>query len=409
MRVGSQGNLAVWAQVRYGGEVFSIRTAWSRVPNRWSIQAERSKKVKGLVDLSSSNPTQVGLGLPTDVLEALANPEGRFYRPEPLGVPSARDAISEYYQRRGVDVDPDRVVVTATTSEAYAFVFRLLLDPGGQVMVPEPSYPLLPFLVDLGDLAMSPYRLRWQGRWALDRSTLSNGGAIVAVQPNNPTGSVLSSEERRSLVEHAVQHQAAIVSDEVFLDYLVDPQKFSSATSATQKRVLTFTLSGLSKVAGLPQLKLSWIVVSGPAGPVQEALARLEVMADTFLSVSTPVQLALGRLLKHAESFQVALRARLAGNRRRLAKAILPHDGGWNAILPLSAGKDDEAITLALAQDRGVLVQPGCLYDLDFPALVISLLPDESTFSAGLTRILAHCNATSIGVDQLRSATSMSC
>jgi alanine-synthesizing transaminase len=346
--------------------MFSKRTRWDRTRNALTAAIAEAKQDPRFVDLTVSNPTTVGLLPDARLLEALADPRSLTYEPEPFGLRSAREAVAAYYARRNVAVDPDRIVLCATTSEAYTFLFRLLLDPYDRVAVPTPSYPLFTFLAELADVETvhDPKRSK----------------AIIVVSPNNPTGECPDDRARAELVAHGLP----LIADEVFLDYLIVPARFSALTFATESRTTTFTLSGLSKVAGLPQLKLSWIVVSGPES--EEALARLEIIADTFLSLATPVQHALRVLLTHAETFQQALRDRLAHNRAMLPKNARAGDGGWYALLPIDG--DDEQVALDLLADERILVHPGYFFDLTEPALVISLLPDEATFRRALEKIL---------------------
>lgn len=367
--------------------VFSRRTTWSREPNALSVAVTSAARDARYVDLTISNPTAIGLSPNPALLAALEHPGGIEYRPAPLGLTSAREAVAAYYKRRGVEIDPEAVVITATTSEAYTFLFRLLLDPRDRVAAPAPSYPLLSFLAELADVELVPYRLAPLGRWTMDVSTLEAAKAVITVSPNNPTGSTLSLGERSEIVAHARANQGAIIADEVFLDYLIDAERFVSVTFTQEKEALSFSLSGLSKVAGLPQMKLSWIVASGPSDLVAEAKARLEIIADTHLSVATPVQLALPALLDHAERFQLMLRDRLEHNRALLPRDALPSEGGWYAILPLEAGQDDEAFALDLLEAEKIHVHPGYLFDIDRPVIVVSLLPPEETFAEALERV----------------------
>lgn len=367
--------------------VFSRRTGWSRELNPLSRALDATAKDPRYVDLTISNPTTIGLSPNPGLIHALDDPGGIEYRPAPRGLRSAREAVAAYYGRRNVDVDPSSIILTATTSEAYTFLFRLLLDPHERVATPVPSYPLLSFLAELADVELAPYRLGLLGRWTVDVSTLADAKAIVTVSLNNPTGSTLSLGERSELLAHARRNEAAIIADEVFLDYLVDAERFAAASFAAEEGALCFTLSGLSKVAGLPQMKLSWIVLSGPSERVAEAKARLEIIADTFLSVATPVQLALPALLDHAERFQLTLRDRLEQNRAHLPEDALPSEGGWYAILPLDPDRDDEGFALELLETEKILVHPGYLFELDRPAIVISLLQPEDIFADALARL----------------------
>jgi len=351
-------------------------------------------------DLTGSNPTVAGLLYPDDLLDGLAEREGRTYRPEPLGLPAARKAVAAHYGRSGVDVDPDRIVLAASTSEAYGHVFKLLCDPGDAVLVPLPSYPLLPHLVTLEGLRTVPYRLELDEAWQPDPRVLAEAQAraLVAVHPNNPTGSFLTAETVQALVGACARSGAALVVDEVFLDYPLGDGAHA-ATLAGEARALTFCLGGLSKLVGLPQLKLSWIVIGGPAAEVRRALDGLAFIADQYLSVNTPVQLALPQLLDRGAAVRSEILARCRRNLDALIRStaatesvtLHPPQGGWCAVLRVPAVHDDEALALALLEQDGVAVHPG--YVFDFPAdgfLVISLLTEPAIFDTGVARILAR-------------------
>jgi hypothetical protein len=349
----------------YTNRVFSKRTSWDRTQNALTTAIDEIERDPSFVDLTISNPTTIGIDPDPELLRALADPRSLVYEPHPFGLREAREEVAAYYARRNVAVDPERIILTATTSEAYTFLFRLLLDPYDRVAVPTPSYPLFTFLAELADVEVVHDPLRAK--------------AIIVVSPNNPTGECPGAQARSELI---AQDKPLIV-DEVFLDYLIDPARFAELTFAGESRALTFTMSGLSKVAGLPQLKLSWIVVSGPEA--EEAIGRLEIIADTFLSVSTPVQHALPALLSHAETFQRALRERLAKNRAQLPPYARAGDGGWYAILPIEG--DDEALALELLEREGILVHPGYFFDMETPAIVVSLLAHEEIFAAAARKI----------------------
>jgi alanine-synthesizing transaminase len=384
--------------------MFSRRTGWARDPNPLAQAVAEVKKRHDVLDLTESNPTRVQL--PMDraaVAAALAQGAEVDYAPAPLGTARAREAVADYYSRRGVTVAPERVVLTATTSEAYVYLFRLLADPGDAVVAATPSYPLFASLAEAAEVRLEPHALQYEGRWRLDPAALAAAlsprvRALLTVGPGNPTGACLGPVDRRRLVQAALQRDLAVISDEVFLDYLDAPERFAAHSFAREAECLTFTLSGLSKVAALPHLKLSWIVVNGPLEAVAEATARLELMADTFLSVATPVQEALPRLLEQAEETQDFLRARLWENAdhlrdaaRRAGLSVRARDGGWSAILDLPEGFDDEAFALALVEGDQVVVQPGYLYDLtDRPALVLSLLLPPEAFQEGVDRLMAR-------------------
>ena len=385
--------------------MFSTRTAWSLEPNPLArlVAARRAAGVP-LTDLTVSNPTECGFTYDTaGILAALADPAQGRYAPSPQGAPAARAAIAAYYAERGIEVDPAHVVLTASTSEAYAWCFKLLADPGDAVLIPSPSYPLFDYLAGLESVQTRPYPLRYDGEWhidfpALEAALTPRTRAVVVVHPNNPTGSFLKRAEYTRLAALCRAHGLAIICDEVFSDYAAaaDPARMPSL--AGTEEVLTFVLNGLSKVAGLPQMKLGWIVVSGPMADRAAALARLEVVADTYLSVGTPVQLALPWLLAGSGALRAQIQARVATNRRALDTILtgdlpahaLPAEGGWYAIVRLPAAHSEDAWALALLDRQNVLAQPGYFYDLPVPpALVLSLLPPPTLFASGVAR-LAH-------------------
>lgn len=380
---------------------YSSRLRWDLAPNRLTrLLDEKRSAGAAILDLTESNPTAAGFVYPSDqILAALADPRALRYHPAAAGMPLARAAVSDYYSGR---VSPDRILLTASTSEAYAFVFKLLADPGDEVLVPRPSYPLFDFLAAFEAVRVVQYPLVYHGasngNWTIDfdalaRSITPRTRAIVLVNPNNPTGSFLKQNELAELIALCREHSLAIISDEVFSDYALDPDPslVHSLTEVTD--VLTFCLSGLSKVAGLPQLKLGWIVTSGPA------IERLELIADTYLSVSAPVQYAAPVLLGLRTQMQDQILARVRANRAFLATQIGPTspwrllatEGGWYAVLEAPRIQTEEEWVLSLLSADGVLVQPGFFFDFEREAfLVISLLTPEEVFREGVRRILAR-------------------
>jgi aspartate/methionine/tyrosine aminotransferase len=385
--------------------MFSTRTAWSLEPNPLArlVAARRSAAGVPLTDLTVSNPTECGFTYDTaGILAALADPAQLRYAPSPQGAPAARAAIAAYYAERGLEVDPAHVVLTASTSEAYAWCFKLLADPGDSVLIPSPSYPLFDYLAGLESVQTRPYPLRYDGEWhidfpALDAAITPRTRAVVVVHPNNPTGSFLKRAEYARLAALCQAPGLAIICDEVFADYATaaDPARMPSLAGTGAVR--TFVLNGLSKVAGLPQMKLGWIVVSGPPTERAAALARLEVIADTYLSVGTPVQLALPRLLAGSGALRAQIQARVATNRRALDAVLtgdlpahaLPAEGGWYAIVRLPAAHSEDTWALALLDRHNVLTQPGYFYDLPVaPALVLSLLPPPDLFAPGVACLI---------------------
>jgi alanine-synthesizing transaminase len=381
---------------------YSSRLRWDLAPNRLTrLLDERRSAGAAILDLTESNPTAAGFAYPSDqILAALADPRALRYQPAAAGIASARAAVSEDYYSGSVH--PSRILLTASTSEAYAFVFKLLADPGDEVLVPRPSYPLFDFLAALEAVRAVQYPLAYQGAshgsWSIDfdalaRSITPRTRAIVLVNPNNPTGSFLKQAELGPLIALCREHNLAIISDEVFADYALepDPRLVRSLTDTTD--VLTFCLSGLSKVVGLPQLKLGWIVAS------QQAFERLELIADTYLSVSAPVQLAAPALLGLRTQLQNQILGRVRANRGFLASQIGPAspwrlletEGGWYAILEAPRIQSEEEWVLSLVASDGVLVQPGFFFDFEREAfLVLSLLTPEEVFREGVRRILAR-------------------
>ncbi len=384
--------------------MFSERTRWDLRPNRLAerLAAKRAKGAR-VLDLTESNPTRVGLPCPEDVLDALARAEARLYEPQPFGLRAAREAVAADFGRRGSSLDADRILLSASTSEAYAYLFKLLCDPGDEILVPRPGYPLFDFLATLESVQVRTYPLRYDGEWHVDLAALQASltprtRAVVVVSPHNPTGACLKCDERDAIEALCAGHGAALVSDEVFADYTFreDPRRVASV--ARDGPALAFTLGGLSKSCALPQLKLAWTAVTGPEAIRRDALARLEVVADTYLSVSTPVQVATPELLARKRELQAPIRARVSGNLEALRGAIGPAcpasllepEGGWSAVLRVPATRTEEERVMRLLDERDVLVHPGFFFDFPHEAyLVLSLLPAESEFAEGVARLVA--------------------
>jgi hypothetical protein len=354
-------------------------------------------------DLTLSNPTRCGIRYPPDLLAPLADPRGLVYRPEPRGLPAARRAVARELARHGAAVDPARVVLTASTSEAYTFLIKLLCAPGETVLVPTPSYPLFEQLARVEAVTALPYRLDPDAGWRLDLHEFAEAPetvrAVVVVHPNNPTGSFVHPDDADALEALCARRGWALIADEVFLDYPLDGGPGAARTFAGRRHALTFTLGGLSKSVGLPQLKLAWIAASGPRRLVGPALERLDYVADTFLSVATPVQLALSQLLRRGGTVRRAILARCRGNLRtlrRLARRlpavdVPPVGGGWSAVLRFPAVVGEEELALELLRRDRVTVHPG--YFFDFPrdgVLILSLLPEPASFQAGVDRLVAR-------------------
>jgi len=378
--------------------LFSSRLEWDAHPNPLStLLAEKRATGAPILDLTESNPTRAALVYPREeLLTALADPRALHYDPDPRGLLSARKAVSEYYVQRGVEVPASRILLTASTSEAYSYLFKLLTDPGDEILVPRPSYPLFDYLAAMESIAVRQYPLRYDGVWHIDFPALASAitsrtRAIIVVNPNNPTGSYLKRAEWERLQTVGLP----ILSDEVFSDFSFSPDPERITTLAAQNSVLTFSMSGLSKIAGLPQMKLGWIVASGPDHFA--ALNGLEWIADTYLSVSTPVQLALPRILTAAAPVQEQIRAQTASNLQHLRKNLLAAspcrcltvEGGWYAVLEVPRIRTEEDWVLQLLAEKDVLVQPGFFYDFESEAfLVLSLLTPPAIFAEGLRRIL---------------------
>jgi alanine-synthesizing transaminase len=385
--------------------LFSHRTEWPTHINRLSELASRARSgPDALLDLTTSNPTRCGFDWDSaGRLGPLIHAGNLTYDPDPLGLPSARAAIVAYYAGKGVTVSPEQIVLTSGTSEAYHFALRLLTHPGQAVLTPAPSYPLIDLLLDLNDIRQHRYPLSYGPDadgipgWSFDAANARQARqaqtrALIAIHPNNPAGHTFSSGEREALVEFVRSQDMALIADEVFLDYADGP----CTSFASEDRVLTFTLSGISKVLALPQMKLSWIVVSGPEPERREALRRLEIMADTFLSVNTPAQRSLADWFLLAPAVHQTIRARVQANRRTLAEALRHHPrltlfrgcSGWAAILGLPDDTDDESAAYDLLQSQHVLTHPGYLFDFPSGAhLVVSLLTPPSVFAEGTLRM----------------------
>jgi alanine-synthesizing transaminase len=384
--------------------MFSQRTNWKLTSNALT-QAIADVRASGqeIIDLTVSNPTQAGI-LPDAeaVLAAFVNPESMQYAPQPRGLLSARRAVCHYYREAQeiFDLDPEGIFLTTSTSEAYTYVFRLMCDPGDEILVPKPSYPLFEFLADLADVKPVPYPLVYDHGWQIDFDSLYKAAtprtrAVITVHPNNPTGSYVRTDEMAALGEFCREYQAALVADEVFLDYAHDGATRPSFISKTE--ALTFTLSGISKISALPQMKLAWLAVSGPEDRLQPAMTRLEMIADTYLSLNAPVQLAAPVLLEQRKSIQPVLLDRLRVNLGTLDQQLAAHpavtrlqtEGGWTAVIRVPAVQNDEELAIDLVRKMGVIVHPGHFYD--FPGdgyLVVSLIVDPGDFREGISRLL---------------------
>lgn len=387
--------------------MFSSRTPEDLTPNRLA-EALKAAKADGrtILDLTESNPTRVGFDYPSDLLRLLADSRGLTYAPSPFGLLEARAAVARDYSRRGVAVTPERIALTASTSEAYGCLFKLLTDAGDEVLIPRPSYPLFEHLASLDRVMARPYDLDPDAGWRIDFASLeaavtSRTRAILVVSPNNPTGSFVKSDEVERLADLAAAHDLALVADEVFADYeLTRGARATAGRLVDRGDVLSFSLGGLAKSVGLPQLKLAWIAVAGPDRLVDPALERLEIICDTYLSVSTPVQVAASELLERGVSVREQIARRVSANYQRLleqaarctltpVRRVLASEGGWSAVLEAPSRESEEDLVVNLLQDVGVLAHPG--YFFDFPResyLVVSLLVSEAQFAEGIDRVL---------------------
>jgi len=386
--------------------MFSRRTDWDLSPNRIAATLSACRESgRRILDLTESNPTRCGLGPDAETLaRVLASVAAGVYAPDPRGEPAARATLAAEYGSRGAAVPPDRLLLTASTSEAYSFIFRLLAEPGDNVLAPTPSYPLFEHLADINDLALVRYPLTRSLDFAIDLPALEASvsdrtRAILVVNPGNPTGTYLKRDEADALGALCRDRGIAIVCDEVFSDYPFAPDTGRVATLAGTAPALTFVLNGLSKMLALPQLKLAWVAVGGPEPAAREAVDRLELIADTFLSVNTPAQRALPDLLAMRSPVQKAILQRLEENRRLLAGLtaagsacrLVPSEGGWSVVLEVPRTRSEEEWAIRLLETEGVLVHPGYFFNFDAEGfLVLSLLPEPGTFAEGVERLLAR-------------------
>jgi alanine-synthesizing transaminase len=385
-------------------EVFADRANWNLKANPLS-EALAGHRAAGepLFDLTISNPTECGFEYDSRaILKALANPASLAYDPDPRGLLGARQAVAAYYAALGTEVPADDVILTTSTSEAYSFVFRTLCNPGDEVLIPEPSYPLFAVLADIQDVKLVRYPLDYDYGWqinfhALQQCITPRTRGVIVVHPNNPTGHFTKPQELEKLNEICSSRNLAIVADEVFLDFALQAG-LRSFTFADNSAALTFTMSGLSKISGLPQMKAAWLVTSGPDRLKSEALARLEIIADTYLSMNAPVQHAIPALLEQRHSFQTQLLARARKNLAELDSQLaaqkscsrLVVEGGWYAVLRVPATRSDEELAIELLAQKHVYVHPGHFYD--FPSegfLVVSLITRDEEFAAGVKLLLS--------------------
>lgn len=404
------------------GKMFADRTNWNLTPNRLSeALAAHLAAGKGLRDLSASNPTEEGFERSAEaVLTALRNDASLTYAPDPKGLLPARQAVANYYKSRGDEVSPDDIVLTTSTSEAYSFVFRTLCNPGDEILVPAPSYPLFGFLAEIHDVRLVQYRLIYDYGWqidfhAVDQAMTPRTRGIIVVNPNNPTGHYVKPDELATLNDICSKRGMALIADEVFLDFsygestvrrdaVKNPRARVAVAGrkpqslATNSPALTFTMSGLSKISGLPQMKAAWLVTSGPAELKTSALERLEVIADTYLSMNSPIQLAIPEFLDQRHGFQKQIITRVRRNVAELDRQLtskksctrLEIEGGWYALLRVPATRSDDDLAVDLLTSKGIYVHPGHFYDFQTDGyLIVSLIIQEREFAEGIRLLLS--------------------
>jgi alanine-synthesizing transaminase len=387
--------------------MFSKRVPDDRAPNRLARALQAARARGPLVDLTLSNPTVAGMSYAPDMLQALSDPAALTYRPAPLGLRSAREAVGAAYARRGLLLDADRIVLTSSTSEAYSTLFKLLCDArGNRVLTPLPSYPLFDHLTRLDEVEPRRYALEYHGAWTiapgeLDRAWTDGTRGVLVVSPNNPTGSIVRDADAAELMRRCTDRGVPLIVDEVFWDYplgaaLPEPRAFGAPSC------LLFRLGGLSKSAGLPQVKLGWIAIDGPADLASEALDRLELICDTYLSVSTPVQVAAPSLIERGRAIREQILERIRANYRVLRSRVAAADGvtlleaeaGWSAVLRVPATRSEDDLVLDLLERDRVVVHPGYFFDFAHEAyLVLSLLPEPDAFACGVDRLLERVHA----------------
>ena len=367
-----------------------------------TLEALRQRGIS-VIDLTASNPTRVGLHYPDDLLSSLSSPSSLVYEPDPLGCLAAREAVSREFARRDLSVPPERIVLSASTSEAYAWLFKLLCDPGDNVVIPQPSYPLFEHLTVLEAVAARPYRLEYHGSWRIDIDDLRNTvddrtRAVLVVSPNNPTGSFLHCDDLAALDELCAARNLMLIGDEVFADFPLDPAPHAASVLHAAAAV-SCSLGGLSKSVGLPQVKLGWLALNGPSEATGPLLSALELIADTYLSVSTPVQSAASNLLDRGSHVRRQIHDRVRRNldalRCAAARApevsVLTVEGGWSATVQVPKYRSEEALVLELLTGEHVLVHPGYFFDFEREAfLVLSLLVEPHMFDEAVPRVLAR-------------------
>jgi aspartate/methionine/tyrosine aminotransferase len=383
--------------------MFSDRTNWNLQPNRLSDALARHRAAKKpLLDLTASNPTQCGFVYDSDaILGALGNPSALIYEPEPRGLLVARSSVAEYYADRAIAVSIEDIILATSTSEAYSYVLRALCNPGDEILIPQPSYPLFELLAEIQDVKLARYALVYDHGWQIDfhsleRAVTPRTRAIIVVHPNNPTGHYVKAEELTQLNAICSTRGLALVADEVFLDFNLDNE--TPGSLAANDAALSFTMSGISKICALPQMKAAWLIASGPEKLKTEALARLEVIADIYLSMNSPIQASLPSFLEQRHEIQSQIKDRVKHNLQQLDAQLAPHktcsrlklEGGWYAVLRVPATRSDEDLAVELLEERGVYVHPGHFYDFESDGfLVVSLITPPADFAEGIGRLLA--------------------
>ena len=383
--------------------MFSDRTNWNLRPNRLSDALDRHRAAKKqLLDLTASNPTQCGFAYDgSSILGALGNPSALVYEPEPRGLAEARRAVAKYYADRGLPIDTADIILATSTSEVYSYVLRALCNPGDEILIPQPSYPLFELLAQIQDVKLFQYNLVYDHGWQIDFHSLERAitprtRAVIVVHPNNPTGHYVKAAEMAQLNAICSARALALVADEVFLDFNItgDP----SASLAANDAALTFTMSGISKICGLPQMKTAWLITSGPRELKTQALARLEVIADTYLSMNAPIQAALPTFLGQRHSIQSQIKERVRHNLDQLDAQLALHktctrlklEGGWYAVLRVPATRSDEDLAINLLENQGVYVHPGHFFDFESDGyLIVSLITPPADFAEGIKRLLS--------------------
>lgn len=385
---------------------FSQRTHWDTEENPLA-EALRRRRAAGLplIDLTASNPTRCGFRYDSELLLGALRKEASLeYDPDPRGIRAAREAICGYYRDHNAEVDSERIFLTTSTSEAYSYLFRLLCDPGEEILIAQPSYPLFEYLADLEDVRLKPYPLFYDHGWHLDLHGLrqqitERTRAVAVVHPNNPTGHFTAGGERSALEQVCLEHGLSLIVDEVFLDYGLAGHSGRSFASGGHP-ALKFVVSGLSKIAALPQMKAAWIACCGPQELLGTALNRLEVIADTFLSMNAPVQWAMPEWLAGRASIQGQIRERLEMNLAALDRLLakqsllsrLDVEAGWYVVLRIPALAPDEEVVRQLVEEAGVSIHPGYFFGFSESGwLVASLLCPSDEFARGMEAVLKYC------------------